>query len=184
MDMSLLEQVVADINNRHPTLGPVRAHEGKRFIELRNKASRTVEEGMTDEEEIMIDGRTACWARIERLTGVVYSHSGKKPICLLSELVADLETYFGKDGIKTKKRSNTFALPNQSKRPRLVGPFRIKRVYEEILNHPDYKSKLTESTRWAFEAGCVGGGSFCSQANNTWSRLIWSHLFENGPPPP
>jgi len=60
-------------------------------------------------------------------------------------------------------------------------PHRIKTLHEQILAHPDYKTKLSETTRWAFEAGCVGGGSLCDKENNQWSRKIWRFLYMNGP---
>lgn len=60
-------------------------------------------------------------------------------------------------------------------------PMRIKTVHEQILKHPDYKTKLDEATRWAFENGCVKGHSHCQKENNKWSRDIWNHLHLNTP---
>lgn len=48
-------------------------------------------------------------------------------------------------------------------------------VHAEILKHPDYK-KLGESITWAFEMGCVSAHSWCSKANDEWSRKIWTKL--------
>ncbi len=50
-------------------------------------------------------------------------------------------------------------------------------LYEQILKHPEYRTKLDHATRWAFERGCVGGGSWCTRQNNKWSREIWDYLF-------
>ena len=62
-------------------------------------------------------------------------------------------------------------------------PRLIKIVHREIMEHPDYTTKLDASVRWAFEMGCVGMGSFCDKENNKWSRKIWAHLFLEGPRP-
>lgn len=56
-------------------------------------------------------------------------------------------------------------------------PHRISIVHKQILEHPDYATKLSDSTRWAFEAGCVGGGSACAKENNQWSRELWKSLY-------
>lgn len=56
-------------------------------------------------------------------------------------------------------------------------PVRISALYKQIMEHPEYKTKLDGTTRWAFEAGCVGGGSWCTKQNNAWSREIWKHLY-------
>lgn len=61
------------------------------------------------------------------------------------------------------------------------GPRTIKQVYKEILGHPEYKMKLSDSTRFAFEVGCVAGGSQCYKENNKWCREIWDYLYNNGP---
>jgi hypothetical protein len=62
-------------------------------------------------------------------------------------------------------------------------PRLIKDVHAQILRHPEYRTKLSEATVWAFEAGCVCRGSWCDKQNNAWSRKIWRHLYENGPVP-
>jgi len=56
-------------------------------------------------------------------------------------------------------------------------PHRIKDVHAQILNHPEYKTRTTEGTRFAFEMGCVGGYSWRNQENNKWSREIWKDLY-------
>ncbi len=61
-------------------------------------------------------------------------------------------------------------------------PQRINKLYEQILKHPRYP-ELSSATRFAFEAGCVGGGSWCTKANNRWTRTIWRHLYKGGPEP-
>jgi hypothetical protein len=55
-------------------------------------------------------------------------------------------------------------------------PKRIKTLHEQILKHPNYPD-LSESMRWAFEMGCVGGFSWRQKENNAWSRTIWRHLY-------
>jgi hypothetical protein len=60
-------------------------------------------------------------------------------------------------------------------------PRRIARLYRDILRHPEYKSKLPETTRWVFEVACVGGGSQCHKENNKWCRKIWRHLYRGEP---
>ncbi len=62
---------------------------------------------------------------------------------------------------------------------RLKEPRNMKTVYSEILEHPDYKNKLDDNTRWSFEFGCVGGYSHCTRTNNKWARRIWRHLHWN-----
>lgn len=56
-------------------------------------------------------------------------------------------------------------------------PQRIAHVYAQIVAHPDYKTKLDDATRWAFETGCVGGSPWCTKQNNQWSRQIWKYLY-------
>lgn len=63
-------------------------------------------------------------------------------------------------------------------RPKM--PLRINNLHRQILNHPDYPN-LSESLRFAFEAGCVGGMSWQERANNKWSREIWRHLYWGEP---
>jgi hypothetical protein len=65
----------------------------------------------------------------------------------------------------------------------VTGPRLIAKLHKEILAHPDYNTKLSTSTRFAFENGCVHKGSACDKENNKWSRIIWAHLYENGPVP-
>ena len=56
----------------------------------------------------------------------------------------------------------------------------MKVVYQQITAHPHYPH-IKSSTRWAFEMGCVGGGSHCTKANNAWSREIWRSLYHDQP---
>jgi hypothetical protein len=82
---------------------------------------------------------------------------------------------------KTNRKSG---LPSEAKLeagPKM--PRRIKELHKQIMAHPEYKTKLTSTTRFAFEGGCVGGGSWCDAENNKWSREIWKHLYANGPAP-
>ena len=80
---------------------------------------------------------------------------------------------------KSKRKPKTKRVEGEPpKCPRL-----IKIVHGEIMEHPDYTTKLDASVRWAFEMGCVGMGSFCDKENNKWSRKIWTHLFLDGPTP-
>ena len=58
-------------------------------------------------------------------------------------------------------------------------PQRMKLVHEQILTHPEYKTKLNDSTRYAFETGCIGGYSWKVKENNKWSRQIWKYLHWN-----
>ncbi len=62
-------------------------------------------------------------------------------------------------------------------------PWRMKDVYAQIMSHPEYKTKLSEGTRFAFVHGVVGGGSWRTAENNAWSRQIWVHLYLYGPAP-
>lgn len=61
-------------------------------------------------------------------------------------------------------------------------PRLMKKVHQQILEHPDYKNKLDQTTRWAFETGCVSGLSHCDKENNKWSREIWKYLYLNEDP--
>jgi hypothetical protein len=61
--------------------------------------------------------------------------------------------------------------------PALKQPRRIRQLYQQILQHPDYKMKLSGGTRFAFESGCVSGYSWCEKENNKWSREIWNYLY-------
>ena len=63
----------------------------------------------------------------------------------------------------------------EAKEPRL-----IKELHRQIMAHPKYPT-IKESSRWAFENGCVGGLSWCHKANNKWSRAIWRQLYAGGP---
>lgn len=74
--------------------------------------------------------------------------------------------------------------PEQSKKrkrradpkvPRM--PRDIKEVHKQIVAHPNYKTEFSESTRWCFQAGCVGGYSWCDRENNKWSRQLWRELY-------
>ena len=60
-------------------------------------------------------------------------------------------------------------------------PHRIDKLYESILKHPEYQTRLDEGMRFAFEQGCVSGGSWCPKQNNAWSRKIWKFLYLNEP---
>lgn len=69
---------------------------------------------------------------------------------------------------KSRKRKQDSSTPQQ--------PRKIQKLYEQILAHPKYKD-LGESTRWAFQMGCVNGLSWATRQNNKWSRRLWKHLF-------
>jgi hypothetical protein len=60
-------------------------------------------------------------------------------------------------------------------------PHRIKALYKEIMKHPKYETRFSETKRWAFEAGCVGGGSWCEKQNNKWCRKLWRQLYWDEP---
>ena len=60
-------------------------------------------------------------------------------------------------------------------------PRRIDKLHEQILTHSDYKTKLSEGTRFAFDNGCVCHGSQCDKENNQWSRQIWRYLYLGTP---
>lgn len=87
----------------------------------------------------------------------------------------------GADKPKRKPRAKAKAKRAEGEPPKC--PRLIKIVHSEIMEHPDYTTKLDGSVRWAFEMGCVGMGSFCDKENNKWSRIIWAHLFLDGPAP-
>lgn len=40
--------------------------------------------------------------------------------------------------------------------------------------------QLTEGIRFAFEQGCVNGGSWCTKENNAWARSLWKELYLAG----
>lgn len=63
-----------------------------------------------------------------------------------------------------------------------VEPRTMKKLYAEIMAHPRYKD-LSDGMRFAFEGGCVAGGSQCVKANNRWCREIWRHLYLGAPLP-
>ena len=56
-------------------------------------------------------------------------------------------------------------------------PQRIHELHRQIMAHPDYNTRVSETTRWTFEHACVGGGSWCVRDNNKWSREIWKRLY-------
>ena len=60
-------------------------------------------------------------------------------------------------------------------------PHAIKKLHLEIMAHPDYKTKLPDTTRWAFESACVERGSHRDKENNAWSRSIWKFLYLGEP---
>jgi len=88
----------------------------------------------------------------------------------------------GKDSIAAVLSQSPAVVPvakaPNGKAPKM--PRAIKKLYKQILNHPEYKNQK-ESLRFAFEAGCVGGGSWCFKENNKWSRKIWRHLYLGEP---
>lgn len=62
---------------------------------------------------------------------------------------------------------------------KFVCPRRMKDVHATILQHPEYKTKLDNTTRWVYESACVGGLSHCKRQNDKWCREIWQHLYNN-----
>jgi hypothetical protein len=50
------------------------------------------------------------------------------------------------------------------------------------MTHPRYAA-TSAAFKFGFEAGCVGGGSWCTKENNAWSRRIWRHLYLGTPMP-
>lgn len=98
-----------------------------------------------------------------------------------------------KDKLKTEKKSKTPSVkrpkgPKGSKGPKKPEdpnkePRNMDVLHRAILDHPEYKTKLTESTRWCFENGCVAGFSSCTKENNKWSREIWRFLYKDIPLP-
>jgi hypothetical protein len=61
-----------------------------------------------------------------------------------------------------------------SKKPKL--PRLMKDVYAQILGHPDYKTKCSESTRWCFENAVIAGKYSSKRENKKWAKDIWKHL--------
>ena len=57
-----------------------------------------------------------------------------------------------------------------------------KKLYGEILEHPDYhnKEKVSSLTRWVLEEICMKQKSSSLVANRAWARDLWSYLFEDG----
>lgn len=73
-----------------------------------------------------------------------------------------------------------FVVPTDGVRPKM--PHRIKTLYQQIMAHPRCP-ETSSSFKFAFEAGCVGGGSWCSKENNAWCRSVWKHLYLGEPEP-
>lgn len=60
----------------------------------------------------------------------------------------------------------------QRKMPRL-----IKTVQQEILQHPEYQTKLNSVTRFCFEGNLEYGHSGTARTENRWYREIWKYLY-------
>jgi hypothetical protein len=89
-----------------------------------------------------------------------------------ADVKVDIAAVEAKQKEKKKKRKRPPALMPDG-RPKM--PNRIKKLYKQILKHPKYPT-LSDALHFAFECGCVGGGSWCTKENNAWTRKIWKHL--------
>lgn len=57
-------------------------------------------------------------------------------------------------------------------------------VFSQVLQHPEYESKISFATKYSFKTICVGGYSpGVAPANDAWARTVWRHLYVGGAKP-
>lgn len=59
-------------------------------------------------------------------------------------------------------------------------PRYLKDVYAQVKNHPEFSTKLSAGTQFAFWAA-FNGWSRTQKENSKWVRSVWRHLFQNQP---
>uniref|UniRef100_A0A6C0IWQ4 Uncharacterized protein n=1 Tax=viral metagenome TaxID=1070528 RepID=A0A6C0IWQ4_9ZZZZ len=62
-------------------------------------------------------------------------------------------------------------------------PRLMKRVYDQIFEHPQFNSHVPEGMKFAIRFA-RGGWSYCLRQNNKWIRSIWKYLYWPEAPPP
>lgn len=68
--------------------------------------------------------------------------------------------------------------------PTCKEPHRLKKLYEQILQHPDFESKLPSIHRLTMQRGArsyTTGMAWSDPESNHFARLVWRHLYLNQP---
>lgn len=68
-----------------------------------------------------------------------------------------------------------------SKTPLPKEPRAMKTLYKQIMEHPDYKTKLSDDVRSTFHSYCIEGFGFRVKEYKAWARTIWKYLYIGTP---